>query len=131
MGAVSARPFRYCAEPLALASALAYAVNRLWLAPHWGAAAPFLTRYFDDVLLLPVALPLLLWLQRRTGLRPHDRPPTAGEILVAFALWALLFEGIFPRALGRGVGDPLDVLAYAAGALVAGSVWTRRAPERR
>ena len=34
-------------------------------------------------------------------------------------LWAALFEIAFPRLLGRGVGDPLDVLAYAVGALLA------------
>ena len=121
---MTARRFRYCADPIFLTGIAAYAANRLWLAPLWGASAPFLTQYFADVLLIPCALPLLLWLQRHTGLRTHDRAPTRGEILGALALWSVLFEGVFPRALGRGISDPIDVLAYAAGALVAACSWS-------
>jgi len=117
------RPFRYCADPVCLAATAAYLLNRLWIAPHWGSSAPFLTAHFADLLLVPSALPLLLWLQRRTGLRLHDQPPQTGEILVATGWWALLFEGVFPPLLHRGVGDPLDVLAYAAGALLAALCW--------
>ena len=119
------RPFRYALDPVFLASTLLYVLNRTWLASRSGGAAPFLTDHFDDVLLIPCALPLLLWLQRVTGLRQHDRPPAHGEIFGTLALWAVLFECVFPRVLGRGVGDPLDVLAYAAGALIAGWLWSR------
>ena len=117
------RPFRYALDPVFLASTLLYVLNRTWLASRSGGAAPFLTDHFDDVLLIPCALPLLLWLQRWARLRTHDLPPTVGEIAGALALWAVLFEFVFPRLLGRGVGDPLDVVAYAGGALLAGSVW--------
>lgn len=116
--------FRYLADPVFLGSALAYAANRCWLAPHWGDAVPFLTRHFSDVLLIPCALPLLVWLQRHAGLRLHDRPPTSGEILGTLALWSALFEGIFPSLLDRGVRDFYDVLAYAAGAVLAGFLWS-------
>ncbi len=119
------RPFRYLRDPLFLASGLAYAANRLWLAPRFGTSAPFLTQYLGDVLLIPCALPLLFWLQRNLGLRTHDHPPATGEILGTFTLWSILFECVFPHLLGRGVSDPLDVLAYAAGALLAGGVWSR------
>jgi hypothetical protein len=124
------RPFRYCLDPVFLASGLLYALNRVCLAPRWGAAAPFFTNHFGDVLLIPCALPVLLWLQRLGGLRTHDRPPTPGEIAGTLALWAVLFEIAFPRFAGRGVGDPLDLVAYASGALLASFAWAlhRRRP---
>lgn len=118
------RPFRYGLDPVCLAGVLLYVLNRLCLTPRWGGAVPFLGNHFADVLLIPCALPLLLWLQRITRLRTHDRPPTPGEIATTLVLWAALFEIAFPRLLGRGVGDPLDVLAYAAGALLAGFAWS-------
>lgn len=117
------RPFRYGFDPIFLAGVLLYALNRLCLAPRWGGAAPFLTNFLGDLLLIPCALPLLLLLQRLTGLRTHDLPPTRGEIAGTLLLWAALFEIVFPRLLGRGVGDPLDVLAYSAGALLAALAW--------
>jgi hypothetical protein len=126
----SARRFRYCADPLALAATAAYVLNRAWLAPRWGQDVPFLTAHFADLLLVPVALPLLLWLQRRTGLRTDDRLPSAAEIFTATAVWALLLEVVLPPLLGRGVADPRDVLAYFAGAVVAWGCWARSTSAR-
>lgn len=117
------RPFRYCLDPVFLAGGLLYALNRVCLAPRWGVAAPFLTNHFADLLLIPCALPVLLWLQRLARLRTHDLPPTPGEIGGTLALWAVLFEIVFPHFAGRGVGDPLDLLAYAGGALLASFAW--------
>ena len=117
------RRFRYCLDPVFLAGGLLYALNRLCLAPRWGAAAPFLTNYFGDMLLIPCALPVLLWLQRLVRLRTHDLSPTPGEIGGTLALWAVLFEVVFPHFAGRGVEDPLDLLAYASGALLASFAW--------
>jgi hypothetical protein len=118
------RTFRYGLDPVFLVCALLYAINRASVAPRWGAVVPFLTSHFGDVLLIPCALPVLLWLQRTAGQRTHDLPPTSGEIGGTLILWAVLFEVIFPRFVGRGVGDPLDVLAYACGALLASFAWT-------
>ncbi len=121
------RAFRYCGDRVFLAAGCVYVANRLWLAPRWGWAVPFLTQYLGDFLLIPCALPLLLSCQRRLGLRSHDRPPTPGEIFSTLLLWSVLFEWLFPRVLGRGVSDPVDVVAYAAGAIIAGLAWNRSA----
>jgi hypothetical protein len=59
------------------------------------------------------------------GLRAHDDAPTVGEILGHLVCWSFLFEVIGPHWMQRATGDPLDVLAYAVGALLAG-VWWRR-----
>lgn len=120
-----ARRFRYAADPVCLTAIAAYLLNRAVLAPLCADALPFLRTHFADLLLVPAALPLLLWLQRRAGLRTHDAPPTPGEIASVTALWAVLFEAVLPALLGRGISDPLDVIAYAVGALVAALMWSR------
>jgi hypothetical protein len=117
------RSFRYFRDPLFLAGCASYVVNRWFIKPHFHAG--FFHSYFNDAWLIPCALPPVLWLHRRLGLRSHDAAPGAGEILSHLAFWSLLFEWIGPRLLMRSTGDPLDVLAYAAGALFAGWWWHR------
>ena len=99
-----------------------YALNRWVLAPR--AHSEFLTGYFNDFFLIPCALPLFLQLQRSWGLRNHDEPPRFCEIAFHVAVWSVLFEAVGPRIMNT-VGDPLDVLAYAAGAVFAGCWWHR------
>jgi hypothetical protein len=48
------------------------------------------------------------------------------EILGHLFIWSLISELLGPFAFTRSAGDPLDVLAYAAGALVAGVWWNRQ-----
>jgi len=104
-----------------------YALNRWVVAPR--AHSAFLSDHFNDLLLIPCALPLFLQVQRVLGLRRHDEPPRVGEILVHLVVWSLLFEVAGPHLM-RTVGDPLDVAAYAAGALFAGCWWHRETLRR-
>jgi len=84
----------------------------------------FLHSHFDDLLLIPCALPLFLFVQRKLNWRQHDLPPTAGEILGHLLIWSVLFEWIGPKLM-RTVGDFRDVLAYIAGAILAALWWHR------
>lgn len=120
MGVV--KRFRYAADALCLGACALYALNRGLLKAH--IPSPFLHGYFNDVLLIPCALPCVLWLQRRLGLRTHDAPPDAREVALHFAVWAIVAEGIAPH-LTRATGDWRDVLAYAAGAGAAFVWWQR------
>jgi len=113
--------FRYALDPLCLAACALYAANRWMVKPF--AASSFFHGQFNDMLLIPAALPFILWLQRRCGLRNHDAPPTVGEVTSHLVVWALLVEFIGPRWLHHGIGDPLDCLAYSLGALVACTMW--------
>lgn len=122
------RPFRYLRDPLFLLGCAAYALNRWLLKPHLHSA--FLHSYFNDLWLIPCALPPVLWLQRRFNLRSHDDPPQWREILFHLVVWSVFFEGILPHFRARSTGDPADVLAYAVGGLLAG-LWWRRAHRRR
>ena len=120
--------FRYWRDPLCLISCALYALNRWAVKPH--VHSPFLRGQFDDLLLIPCALPLVLWLQRKLGLRKHDAPPTVSEIAFHLVVWSVLFEVVGPHIM-RVTGDPLDVLAYVAGGLVAGLWWQLAARRAR
>ncbi len=113
--------FRYARDPLFLGACAAYLLNRFLIAP--ASHSLFLRGYFDDLLLIPCALPLVLWVHRKFGWRPHDAPPTAGEIALHWGVWSLVCEGFGPQLLHRGVADRWDVVAYGAGALAAWLWW--------
>lgn len=115
------KSFRYARDPLCLLACAGYALNR-WLIPltlkGW-----FLRGYFSDLLLIPAALPLILWVHRRCGLRPADRRPDWREIGLHLAVWSVATEIIAPHVFSRAIGDPWDVAAYAGGALISGLIW--------
>lgn len=122
---VAVKAFRYLRDGLFLLACSLYAINRCGVSPH--AHSAFLRGHFNDLLLMPCALPPLLLLQRRLKLRTHDRMPSAGEIALYLAVWSILFEVIGPHIMRRATGDPWDVAAYVAGGIVAGLWWNRRA----
>ena len=115
------RRFRYALDPLCLAACAAYAVGRGLVQPQ--APAGFWHGQFTDCLLIPAALPGLLWAYRRLGLRAHDGWPSWGEIGLAAAAWAVAGEAVAPLLFPSATGDWRDVLAYVASALFAGGWW--------
>lgn len=119
------RTFRYLRDPLFISACSLYAINR-WavkpLAPHG-----FFAWWFNDFLLIPCAAPVCLWIEKKTGARKHDMPPTAGEVAFLFVLWSVLFEIVAPHFIVRATGDWRDVLAYAAGGILAWAWWNRPA----
>ncbi|MGE3310374.1 MAG: hypothetical protein AB7O66_10425 [Limisphaerales bacterium] len=115
--------FRYATDPLCLAACALYALNRWVVLPRVEGA--FLHGQFNDLLLIPAALPWVLWAQRRLGLRRHDAPPTWSETGLHLAVWSLICEIMGPLGWHRGVADPWDVAAYVAGGIVAGVWWNR------
>ncbi len=121
--------FAYWRDGLFLASCAGYALNRWGLKPLL--ATPFLHSYFNDLLLIPCALPPLLWLHRKLGLRLHDLPPTPAEILGHLGLWSVICELLGPHIYSRATGDWHDVLAYATGAVLAALWWHRQRPGLR
>lgn len=116
------KTYRFWRDPFFVGGCVLYGVNRWLVKPH--VHSLFLRGYFNDVLLIPCALPVVLWLQRRLGLRTLDTPPTPGEIVFHLVVWSLLFEVVGPHLM-RVTGDPLDVLAYTVGGALAGVWWHR------
>jgi len=90
---------------------------------HW--AWPFLHSHFDDLLLMPAALPVVLWIQRLTGLRKHDLPPTWSELFLHLTIWSVMCKIVGPFYCHIGVADPWDVLFFAAGGIAACLWWNR------
>jgi len=114
------RPFGYVFDPLFLFCCALYATNRWLIKPH--CHIEFFHAWFNDLWLIPCALPPVLLIQRWLGLRTHDEPPTFGEIAAHLVGWSILFEVIGPHIM-RTVGDPWDAVAYAFGAILAYFWW--------
>jgi hypothetical protein len=117
------RRFGYWRDPLFLVAAIGYALNRWLLKPLL--PSPFLHGHFADLLLIPAALPVVLWMQRLAGLRKHDLMPSWAEMGLHLAVWSLICEFIGPHWLHHGTADVWDVVAYAAGGVVACFWWNR------
>lgn len=125
--------FGYLQDRLCGVSLAAYAFNRLLVRPHLAGffhshlhwAWPFLHSHCDDLLLLPAALPVVLWLQRLFGLRQHDRPPSWPEMLAHLIAWSVMCKMVGPIYLQIGAADPWDVLFFAAGGSAACLWWNR------
>jgi hypothetical protein len=117
------KPFGYLRDRLFLVTCGLYALNRWLLKPR--VHSPFLHDHFNDLLLIPCALPPLLLMQRWLRLRFNDRPPTAGEITLYLVVWSIQFEVIGPHIMRGAVGDVWDAVAYAVGGVLAGLWWNR------
>ena len=113
--------FRYGADPLCVVACALYALNRWWLRQHLG--GDFLGGYFNDLLLIPAALPLVLWVQRRLGVRGSDARPAWREIALHAVVWSIAAEWLMPHVTARATSDWHDVLAYGIGGAVAGVWW--------
>jgi hypothetical protein len=117
--------FGYLRDPLFLAAATSYVLNRCWLKTV--VRSPFLQGHLNDLLLIPAALPVILWVQRVVGLREHDLVPSWAEMVLHLAVWSVICEFIGPHWLHHGTADAWDVVAYAAGGSVACFWWNRSA----
>jgi hypothetical protein len=115
--------FGYLRDRLFLAAVAGYTLNRWLLKPLF--PSPFLHGHFNDLLLIPAALPVVLWLQRIFGLREHDLTPSWAEMIFHLAVWSLICEFIGPYWLHHGTADLWDVVDYAVGGIAACLWWNR------
>jgi hypothetical protein len=126
MSIASPRRFRYLADPIFIACLIIYPINRFFLKPHhiggW-----FTHGYLNDVICLPMFVPIILYIQHLIGVRPHYRFPRVWEIAIAWGAFAIVFQAITPRfpKVFITAGDPWDMLAYASGGVVAWIIWGR------
>ena len=119
--------FAYLRDPLFLACVCAYWVNR-FLKGH-GISPSLFQCYLNDLICIPFWIPVMLWVARRVGLRQHDDPPYAYEIVIPLVIWAVVFEVALPLTPpwpGLAVADPNDVLCYALGGFAADRYWAWR-----
>ncbi len=115
--------FGYWRDPLFQVACVLYATNRWLVKPY--VHSPFLRGHFNDCLLIPCALPLVLWLQRWLRLRHNDDYPLFGEVAFHVVVWSVLCEAIGPHIM-RVTGDVWDAVAYASGGMLAWCWWRWR-----
>lgn len=116
--------FLYLRDPIFLSSVVAYLVNRFVLKRVWETG--FVHTHLNDLLCIPMWVPLMLWGLRRVRLRPHDGPPELSEVVLPLIIWSWWFELMLPATALFGpwcVADHEDILYYALGALGAGIFW--------
>jgi hypothetical protein len=116
--------FLYLRDPLFLLCLLTYFVNRLVLKAVWKEG--FVHEHLNDLICVPFWVPIMLFVQRRLGLRAGDPSPSPGELVIPLIVWSWVFEILLPEAGtpgGEFVADHLDILCYALGALVGGLFW--------
>jgi hypothetical protein len=117
-------PFAYLRDPLFLFCFFTYWVHR-WLAGH-DMSTPLLQSHLNDLICIPFWVPIMLWIERRLGLRRHDHPPDAIEITIPLVILAAAFEAVIPSRSEwhvPTVPDPKDVLAYCIGSLAGVTIW--------
>lgn len=102
---------------------LLYASNRWWWKPISDVA--FLHDHFNDLLLVPCALPVTLALESLCGVRRWPQTPTAGAIAAYTIGWSVVCEGLSPAVSDVSTRDAWDVVAYMAGG-TASALWYRR-----
>ena len=122
------KPFRFHRDGLFITGCVAYLLNRLLFKHVLGSA--FLHNHFNDLWLIPCALPLVLWIHHQLGWR-GVRPPTLAEVLGHLTIWSLLFEWWGPLWMLHATSDPMDVLSYWTGGLLAWAWWNRARLLRR
>lgn len=103
-------------NPVFLAASLAYLVNRFLLS--WLELRPYQVPYLNDVLCLPVALTLALFLHQRLFPSTARQRLHPGQVVFAFLYFSLCFEAILPALSGKYTRDAWDLVAYAAGGLI-------------
>ena len=117
--------FKYLLDPLFLFSLTIYSMNKLSLYKFGPWSYKFCTYYLNDLLLVPVVMPIVLFFSKILKLRDIYSPPTFLEIIVPLAIWSIAFELIGPFFFGKGTPDPSDVLAYCLGGLISWLIWNR------
>ncbi|MGV3642182.1 MAG: hypothetical protein ACO1NZ_16780 [Adhaeribacter sp.] len=103
-------------NPLFLVSSGAYLVNRFLLS--WLELRQYQVPYLNDVLCLPVALTLALFLQQRLFPASARQRLHPGQVVFAFLYFSVFFEGLLPAYSRQYTLDAWDLAAYALGGII-------------
>jgi hypothetical protein len=117
--------FKYILNPIFLFSSALYTANKLLIFPFNFINCKFTRFYLNDLLLVPVLLPIILFFSRVLRFRRDNFPPRFIEIVIPVAIWSIAFEFIGPHFFGKGTSDPFDVLAYCMGGFLSWLAWNR------
>ena len=115
--------FGYWRDPVFFISLAVYVINRTLIKPNLHTYSPFFHGHLNDILTVPVALPIYLLVYRWIGFRPDDEPPRWWEVALHVLVWMIFFEWFGPRVLHHGVADPVDAWCIAGGGLISWTIW--------
>jgi hypothetical protein len=121
--------FRYLRDPLFLVVLVAYFINRFVIKKL--IPGGFFHDSFNDLICIPFWVPIMLFGMRKLGMRNHDGPPAAHEIIIPLLVWSVVFELILPFTswfAKLAVSDYHDIFWYILGALGA-AVWWQYIPQ--
>ncbi|QDT27311.1 hypothetical protein Enr10x_26280 [Gimesia panareensis] len=116
--------FLYLRDPLFQTALVLYGVNRLLIKPL--VTGGFFHNHFNDLLCVPLFVPIVVFVAHLCRARPHDGPPEPYEILLPLLVWSIQFELLYPQLSFWSryvVGDPQDILWYCVGAAVSSLWW--------
>jgi len=115
--------FKYIFDPLFLFSITLYSINKCFFSgsENWNYA--FCNYYLNDLLLVPVLVPIILFLSRILKFREYYSYPKYLEIVIPLVIWSVAFEIIGPFYFTKGTSDPIDVLVYCIGGLISWIIW--------
>lgn len=114
--------FKYLYDPLFLGSLLIYIICKSISLDNNSFAFVFWNHYLTDILLIPVAIPIILLPLKLFRLR-IDSAPNFKEIFLPLVIWSVLFEIVAPYFFATTTGDYYDILAYCFGALISWLSW--------
>lgn len=78
---------------------------------------PYISSYLDDLACFPVVLTLgLAFLRRITGSPNYIL--SREQVILAVVYFSVMFEGVLPGISENYTRDPLDIIAYSAGAFL-------------
>lgn len=110
-------------HPLFIGALLLTASHRLL--EQAGHSFPYLSSYLDDLACFPVVLTLgLAFLRLLTGSRNYTLSRL--QVVAAVIYFSIMFEGVLPAFSEDYTRDPLDIIAYSAGALLFGKHINRK-----
>ena len=115
--------FRYLFDPIFQIALLIYFINKYVFSVFDYFHSGFLAYYLNDLLLIPVVLPILLYLAEILNFRRSNGPPSFIEIIIPVTIWIISFELIGPHMFEMGTADIVDAFAYIVGATVSWWIW--------
>lgn len=121
-------PFQYWRDPWFLCCVSIYACNAV--AEYVGASNQWVRSYLNDILIVPVFVPLILYVSRRLDARKTDDPPRLIEVVIPVVIWSAVFEVFLPAREGwrrLTFADEYDVVSYLLGGVISCWIWRFRA----
>ncbi|MBT3251658.1 MAG: hypothetical protein HOB17_10740 [Candidatus Marinimicrobia bacterium] len=78
---------------------------------------PVMRYYLDDLVLLPIFLPILGWIFKMAGLTDVVEI-SMFQVILSVIYFSIIFEVMLPVFFQIGVADPMDVLMYILGGMI-------------